>query len=1115
MTADSSIAQTAIDQALIDNTLQRLRSLTQLDVRNAWRVHLGDLSTAVATDAGNWDGWAIAPQDERGYLMGSRGQQVRWLGQVITVPQALTADGWALAGLRLRFALGWWSENAQVYVNGNLVQEGDLFDCFCRIVLSDSVTIGDTWSVAIRLVSPGHDDGALVRSQLLFEPVDFDPHQLSPNVAMEPGFIADELETVYAYLKADIFPKFTLRSLEVAQRDFNQKIAYLNWSKDDDGAINVDRFIDSIQRIRLQMIQQGWSDCIKARKVEPVGHAHLDMVWLWPLQETYEVAEKTFESVLNLQKINQDLTFCHSSPALLEWLEINRPRLFEQIQESVKNGRFEIAAGLWIEPEFNLIRGEAIARQLLYGQRYVQEKFTDSQGDSVSTKIAWLPDSFGFCWQIPQLFKKAGIDYFLTQKLRWNDTTDFPHELFYWVAPDGTKILTIMMPPIGTDMDPVAIGKRAIAWETATGDSHPLWLPGVGDHGGGPSQDMLDVAHLWQRSPLFPEVSFTTAIDHCKSLEERLVKSEAIDTLPEWKDELYLEFHRGCYTTHSDQKLANRQCENLLFEAELWSSLCGIQGLATEQEIQINHEKLEAAWKKVLLNQFHDILPGSAVPEAYIDADRDWAFAKGTAQAVLQRSVERWAQSVLLNSKPSNDAVPYLIFNSVDSDRSRTVEIPIPNTKPDSLWKDIHKNWRVTDANGQHLNSQLICSREYAKEGDLLLLIELTNLSRIGYSLIYLQPVPDVLDELYDYDSLIDLEPTPEKVAKCRLSNKYIEAEIDGKTGFITKLIDKKTGENLIKSPSNQLQLFKDEGQYWDAWNIDPQYEDHLLSEPALVEIYWLGRGPVRQHLRVVYLWGESQFQHEYILDSTDSYLTVTTHIHWQERHVLVKAAVFLDESYDQATYQIPCGAIARPTRPKTDAEKAKWEVPALQWADLSAADNTGGLSILNNCKHGYDAKPGQLRLTLLRGTTWPNPDADKGYHCFTYALYPHAGSWQEANTVHHADCLNRPLRAVAIAPNSSTPKTQPAAAKLLTLGKSNLRLMTLKRSEDSAKHWIVHCHESHGEMASLENAEILGQPLVGNDCAETDLLEKSAIAVPEVITPWTVTALKFSRNID
>ena len=1110
MAADSLGGDPLPMEPLVTDTLARLRSLVQLDVRDRWRVHLGDLPVTVATDASQWDGWAIAFQDERGYLMGDRGRQVRWLGQAIAVPQALTEDGWTLAGLRLRLALGWWSEAAQVYVNGELVQGGDLFDCFCRPVLSESVTVGETWTIAIRLVSPGHDEGALVRSRLLFEEPEFRPAQLNPDAHLDLGFVADEFEVIQAYLNAGIFPEFSLRSLDFAQQDFRQKLAYLDWSKTEDNRLNYDRLIASIQRVRLQLVQQGWSDCLKSRQIEPVGHAHLDMVWLWPLKETYEVAEKTFESVLKLQKINRDLTFCHSSPALLEWVEQNRPNLFSRIQEAVKTGQFEIAAGLWIEPEFNLISGESIVRQLLYGQRYVQERFQTSNGQPVSTQIAWLPDSFGFCWQLPQLFKKAGINYFLTQKLRWNDTTEFPHELFHWVAPDGTKLLTVMMPPIGTDTEPIAMMKRAIAWETATGDRHPLWLPGVGDHGGGPSQDMVDLAHQWQESSLFPEVKFTTGIDHCDHLQKRLSSANKIQNIPEWKDELYLEFHRGCYTTHGDQKLANRICENLLFEAELWSSLLGIQGLATEQEIKTNHEKLQAAWKKVLLNQFHDILPGSAIPEAYVDAEQDWMFAQGIAQAVMDNAMQRWAQAVLLVGKPSEEAIPYLVFNSVDGDRSGTVEIPIPNTPPDSLWADIHKHWQVTDSTGKTLKSQVICSREYGKEENLLLLVALTNLSGIGYQVIYLQPLPSIDDELYDYDKIMDLESGPDRTAAYQLSNEYIEVEVDPKTGFITKLVDKKAHRNFIERPSNQLQLFKDDGQYWDAWNIDPQYENHALPEPVLVERHWLGQGPVRQRLRMVYLWGGSTFSQDYILDSTDPYLRVETHVFWDDRHVLVKAAMFLDESFDQATYQIPCGAIARPTRPKTDADKAKWEVPALQWADLSNEDGTAGLSILNDCKHGYDAKPGQLRLTLLRGSTWPNPEADKGEHCFSYALYPHAGSWQEADTVHHGDCFNRPLRAVAIAPPSSAPQSQPPAATLLTLGQSNLRLMTLKRAEDSHPSWILHCHESHGKLAALDDVKVGNRRLVDDQtCQEINLLEQENHPLPKTLTPWSITALK------
>ncbi len=1097
----------------IAQVLRRLRSLTQWDVRDRWRVHVGDLPVATATDPLAWEDWAIPPQDDRGYLMGDRGRQVRWLGQVITVPEALTADGWPLAGLRLRFALGWWSEDAQVYVNGRLVQAGDLFDCFCRVVLSEAVTVGESWTVAVRLVSPGHDDGALVRSRLIYEPTDFDPELLNPDASLDPGFVADELETVQRFLSAGIFPKFTLRSQDRAQADFNQKLDYLNWSTTDGDGVDQAMLVSSIQRIRLQLLQQGWSHCLKERTIEPVGHAHLDMVWLWPLAETYGVAEKTFESVLKLQSINADLTFCHSSPALLEWIEINRPDLFRRIQEAVKAGQFEIAAGLWIEPEFNLIGGEAIARQLLYGQRYVQEKFKDSRGESIATKIAWLPDSFGFCWQLPQFFKQAGIDYFLTQKLRWNDSTEFPHELFHWTAPDGTQILTVMMPPIGTDTDPIAMGQRAIAWETATGDRHPLWLPGVGDHGGGPSQDMLDVAHQWQRSPLFPEIQFKTGIDHCDRLEKRLIEADQLPALPEWKDELYLEFHRGCYTTHGDQKLANRTCENLLFEAELWLSLAGIQGLLTTEESQGHHDQLQAAWKKVLLNQFHDILPGSAVPEAYMDANQDWGFAEGTARSVLNAVMGRWGRAMVLDAKPSDDAIPYLVFNSVDGERVSSVEVVIPGAKP-----DVH--WQVTDSRGELLQSQILCSRD-DDGGDRSLLIALPPFVGIGYQVIYLQPgtaTEDATGEELPEDTGLGQLNGVAIGSECQLSNDFVRMEIDPETGLIARLIDKSADGTVMTGPGPQLQLFKDDGQYWDAWNIDPEYETHRLADPKLVDIAWLEQGPLRQCLRTVFLWGDSTFEQDYILDATDPYVTVKTRVHWKERHVLLKMAIAVDEAWDQATYHIPGGAIARPTRPKTEAEKAKWEVPALQWADLSSPDQTGGLSILNDCKHGYDAKPGLLRLTLLRGATWPNPDADRGEHCFSYALYPHGGSWQDAGTMHHGDCFNRPLRAIAIVPDApsvnSQIKAQPAAATLLSLGQPNLRLMTLKRSEDHSQSWILRCHESAGESASLANAKLGRQPLLNADAVQmTDLLEQPGSEVPETLTPWQIATFKFAQN--
>ncbi|MFM7439052.1 MAG: alpha-mannosidase, partial [Snowella sp.] len=247
----------------------------------------------------------------------------------------------------------------------------------------------------------------------------------------------------------------------------------------------------------LRQTLQPLATNLKKRSIHLLGHAHLDMAWLWPVAETWEVAQRTFTSVLNLQKDYPNLTFCHTTPALYAWIEKNRPDLFEAIQQAIKAKSWEIVGGMWVEPEVNLVAGESLVRQLLYGQHYYQEKF------GAIAKIAWLPDSFGFTWQLPQILQQSGIDYFVTGKLHWNDTTKFPYGAFWWESPDGTKLLTVMSPPnvAGVmDTNPIVMTNYAIAWESQTGFSDIFWLPGVGDHGGGPTRDMLEVQQRWQQS---------------------------------------------------------------------------------------------------------------------------------------------------------------------------------------------------------------------------------------------------------------------------------------------------------------------------------------------------------------------------------------------------------------------------------------------------------------------------------------------------------------------------------------------------------------------------------------------------------------------------------------
>ncbi len=396
---------------------------------------------------------------------------MRWFCQTITVPSDL--HGYPLEGLSLRVALTWWAELAQIFVNGELVQEGDLFDHSTRLLLSDAVKPGDEFTIALRLISPGHDDGALVRSLCLYEAPNFNSRvsfssddeiptvsEQKPNsLTAEPGFIADELAILHLYLQT-----FAPDQLE----DLANAVTQIDWStlEAQNSKLLFDRSLTTLRDRLLPL-----SNFIKQRTIKLLGHAHLDMAWLWPISETWEAAERTFESVLKLQRDFPELIFCHSTPALYDWIEQNRPELFQSIQQQVKAGVWEPIGGLWVEPELNLISGESIARHILYGQRYFQEKF-----GSISP-IAWLPDSFGFTWQLPQLLRQGGIDYFVTQKLRWNDTTKFPYEVFQWQAPDGTAIFSLMSAPIGEGIDPVKMATYACEWESKRAFPHPSGFP--------------------------------------------------------------------------------------------------------------------------------------------------------------------------------------------------------------------------------------------------------------------------------------------------------------------------------------------------------------------------------------------------------------------------------------------------------------------------------------------------------------------------------------------------------------------------------------------------------------------------------------------------------------
>jgi alpha-mannosidase len=1020
----------------IEAAIARLRRLTQCDRQTDWRMSSEDTDVSIQCDPRQWSTWSTVTLNDRQHIAWPAGRQVLWLRQAIEMPTVLTEADYPLAGFTARLAMTWWAEQADVYVNGQLVQQGDLFDTSARVVLTDSLVPGADVTVAVRLVSPAHDAGALVRSHFLCEP--------STGDLIDPGMVADELAVLQTYISA--FRPDDLETLAAA-------VTSISWEKTAD-AIAFDR---SLQHLRHQL--SPFAQWMKQRQIDWIGHAHLDLAWLWPVAETWEAAERTFVSALNLQKDFEELNFCHSSPALYEWIEQHRPALFAQIQQRVAEGRWEVAAGLWVEPELNLVSGESLVRQVLYGQRYTQKRFGHI------SRVAWLPDSFGFCNQLPQILKQGGVDYFLTQKLRWNDTTQFPHEAFWWEAPDGTRIFSIMTPSIGESIDPIKMSNFAKDWEAKTSLQESFWLPGVGDHGGGPTRDMLEVARKWQQSPLFPQLKSSTMTEFCQQVEDTL------QDVPVWDDELYLEFHRGCYTSHADQKRYNRRCEHLLTEAEMFSAIATLTTNAPYPKTE-----LETAWKKVLFNQFHDILPGSAIPEVFVDANQEWELAQQTALDLRGKALGAIADRVSVPPTPFSNAVPLIVFNSLNWERSETVQWIAP------------EHGTVFDTMGRAVPTQY----NYLSQ---TLTFWAESIPSVGYRIFWYVPTP---------------MPThsPALPQGWMLDNGLLRVKICESTGNIASVWDYTAQREILDGQGNVLQFFQDRGQYWDAWNIDPNYAHHRLESPDISSISMGDAtcGSVEQCIEVTRGWRNSTFTHRYCLAQDSSLLRIEIHVDWQETHVLVKAAFPLSVSADYATYETPCGAIERPTLPNpqllSEHQKAKWEVPALHWADLTqSGEDVYGVSLLNDCKYGYDAQPNCLRLTLLRSPRWPDEGCDRGQHTFTYALYPHSGSWQQANTHQKGYELNRPLIAQSFAPNQAQSGTLNSNCSFISGFPDNLVLMALKQSEDSPQDWIVRCHEACGQPADLKLESTL--PIKSLDTV--DGLENPVAEVSDEMRGWEV----------
>jgi alpha-mannosidase len=1020
--------------------IDRLSKFSEFPVQG-WRYHVGDVEGGQSPtfDDSSWQAVELPSRTQT--------TDVIWLRKKIVIPNAI--GGYDLTGAKL-WIRNMSSDTVAVFFNGQRVAAGESME---PLVLFSSAKPGDSLLVAFRLAAssrPKNLPAIQVR-------IDFAPNRPSPQ---------------------DAYAEFVTAALLIP--DLSDNVAADTATLDkavqevDLGALdaNDQPKFDASLRKAIQDIEP-LKPTLQKANFHLTGNSHIDAAWLWPVTETVDVVRRTFGTALQLMDEYPDYTYTQSALAYNEWMAEKYPEMNAEIAKRIKEGRWEIVGGMWVEPDLNMPGGESQVRQLLVGQREAQKLY------GVTTRIGWNPDTFGYDWQLPQIYKKSGMGYFVTQKLSANETNPFPFKLFWWEAPDGSKVLTYLPHGYGNgDLGPVRLSNDLVKARTLNpGFNDLLDLYGVGDHGGGPTRAVLDQGLHWmQPDKVVPRMEFGTAQAYFSEVEKTIAPDSPTYnyykmghdgpatlptppageiSIPTWNDELYFEHHRGTYTTQAKHKENMRRSEEWLLNAEKFSSIAWLDGKSYPGD------GLTESWKKALFNQFHDLGAGSGIAIIYKDAQRDYDQVRWQTQEASNKALDTIQAHIDTHAA---GAVPILVFNTLSWERtgvaSVSVEMPAAS---DGI--------SILDANNHVLPSEVISSDSATNTYHVL--VDVKDVPSVGYEVVHAVPGKRPFSSDLKADGLT-------------MENSFLKVTVDPSNGCITSLYDKKDSfESLAPGAcGNQLQTFHDHSYVETAWNIDPGTLDASNMTPIneVDSVKMVEQTPLRDVIRITRTWQSSKFQQDIILYENSDQVVVDNNVDWHETWVLLKAAFPLAASSKMATYEIPYGNIQRPTTRDNDWDAAKFEVSAIRWADLG--DGQHGFSLINEAKYGYDCKDNLLRLTLLRSTTDPDPNADRGHQHFSYALYPHAGDWKQAMTVRHGYAFDYTLNARQV--DSHTGSMPLEHSYFSVKGDDSVILTAVKKAEDS-NALVLRFYEWAGKDGQVS----LTFPKGATSATATNLMEK------------------------
>jgi len=727
-------------------------------------------------------------------------------------------------------------------------------------------------------------------------------------------------------------------------------------------------------------------------KIILTGHSHIDVAWLWRIQESIRKSARTFMNVTSLMDVYPDMTFGQSQAVLYQMMKDHYPEIYEKIKEKVANNQWDICGNVWVEADTNLASGEALIRQVLYGTEFFKKEF------GKVSKTYWLPDCFGFTWALPQIIKGCGMENFITSKLSYNDTNKFPYSMFMWQGNNGDRVNAHLLRP--------AYNCTYNIWELMTFDNEcnnkselnvSMGMYGYGDGGGGPTREMMERGKRLRNFPGLPK----TEIGHVDEFFEHYHGIE--DELHVWNGEMFYENHRGTFTSQAFVKKNNRKGEYLFTRGEMLSVFA--EKLLGKEYPK---EEIEKGWRILMTNQFHDILPGSSIHEVFEDCRRDYAVMNKIGEDIYNGALKALSGAV------TADKNSITVWNLTNARSYEPVEV-----------EGVPEGMYVATADGFSLPCAYI-------NGKFVFIPE------------YIEPMSCKTYVLKEGECIY----APVDAGDNWLENTNLRIEID-ESGAITSIYDKINSRESLDGRGNILTISLDKCIHETAWNLELNYYKKMWELKA-DSVKLVESNAVRAVIRATYKFNKSAITQDMILYSNGESVVFDTTVDWHESDKVLKAGFDVSVIDTDATYDIAHGAIKRPTHWNTSFDLTRFEVAAHKWADLS--EGGYGCSIINDCKYGYDIHNSHMRITLMRAPTCPDRTGDHGINTFKYAFHPHQDDWR-FDTVQQAITFNVPP--VAVYNAEATEGTLGGEIRFVTWLENNLVVDAIKKAQDGRGYII------------------------------------------------------------